>query len=224
MSRLDASSTATAHRFWEQEWQRAEGRAAWSDAEPVVLDCIRSMVAKNRLRALDVGCGIGRHTLAMASAGMQATGLDASPAGLGELALEAKARDLAIATVEGSIHDLPFADESFDYVLSFNVIYHGMRGEVERAISEIARLLPSGGVFQGTLLSRRNAAYGKGTEIEPGVFVMPHEEGSDKHHPHFYCDAADLVSLLGAFEILALQDVEQRKAGSWHWSFVAEKK
>lgn len=224
MNDISPSQTATAHQFWDYQWQSDAGRKPWSAPEADVVSCISRLVEKGARKGLDLGCGVGRHTLAMAELGMNATGLDASPAGLAHLALEAKARNLAVTTREGNIHELPFEDGSFDYVLSFNVIYHGTRREVERAISEIARLLPKGGIFQGTLLSKRNAGYGKGTEIDPGTFVLPAEEGSDKDHPHFYCDAGELVDLLSDFELLSLVDIEQKKPGSWHWQFSAEKR
>ena len=41
--------------------------------------------------------------------------------------------------------DLPFAPGAFDYVLAWNVIYHGDGTSVVRALSEIARVLRPGG-------------------------------------------------------------------------------
>jgi hypothetical protein len=46
---------------------------------------------------------------------------------------------------------------------------------------------------------------------------------SDKAHPHFYCDAGELVQLLRGFELVSLEDYEHRSPGSFHWHFVAEK-
>src|SRR3546814_12385605 len=96
--------------------------------------------------------------------------------------------------------DLPYADASFDYVLSFNVIYHGDAGVVGRAVAEIYRVLKPGGLFHGTLLSKRNRNYGLGREIAPDTFVIDGAAG-DKGHPHFYCDAAGVVKLVEDFEI-----------------------
>ncbi len=59
-------------------------------------------------------------------------------------------------------------DAVFDYVLAFNVIYHGDRPIVERTIAEIARVLKAGGLYQGTMLSKRNTRYGCGLEVCPG--------------------------------------------------------
>ena len=83
-------------------------------------------------------------------------------------------------------------------MLSFNVLYHGDPGIVRTAIGEIRRVLKPGGIFQGTMLSKRNAGFGVGTEVAPDTFIRDagdDMDDSDKVHPHFYCDAAGLVAL-----------------------------
>ena len=88
-------------------------------------------------------------------------------------------------------------------------------------------MLKPGGTFQGTMLSKRNAGFGIGTEVAPNTFVREADEDgddSDKAHPHFYCNAAELVELLAGFELVGLRDIEQKKAGAWHWQFVAERR
>jgi SAM-dependent methyltransferase len=120
--------------------------------------------------------------------------------------------------------ELPFAIGSFDYVLSFNVIYHGGPDVVASAVAEVRRVLRSGGIFQGTLLSKRNAGFGVGIEVAPGTFVDA-SAGGDKAHPHFYCSAGEALALLSGFECLSLEDVEHKAPGScaFHWHFVCER-
>ncbi|CTQ51548.1 Methyltransferase domain protein [Roseibium album] len=110
--------------------------------------------------------------------------------------------------------DLPFDDQSFDYVLSFNVIYHGAPSIVAKAISEISRVLKPGGIYQGTMLSKRNGNFGVGTEVAPDTWVR--EGDGDKNHPNFYCNAAELVTYFGDFELSILEDKVHSKPGSWH--------
>jgi SAM-dependent methyltransferase len=91
-------------------------------------------------------------------------------------------------------HDdaLPFADESFDYVLSWNVIFHGTMGDVGRRVADIWRVLKPGGLYQGTMLSKRDAQFGRGRPVASDTFIR----GSDpKAHPHYYCDLAGLAAL-----------------------------
>lgn len=215
--------TDTAHRKWNETWQSEEGRRAWSQADPDVLECATNVLSAGGSHALDLGCGIGRHALALARMGFEVDALDGSEAGLGELARAAGREQLAIRTHHGMMTELPFADGGFDYLLAFNVIYHGDPEILAATLGEIRRVLRPGGTLQLTMLSRRNANYGVGDEIAPDTFVVP-EADDDKVHPHFYCNAAGLVALLGGFELLSLIDRDHKPGrGHWHWHAVAER-
>jgi tellurite methyltransferase len=216
-------STATAHEFWDDRWQSESGRRGWSIPDPQVRACLEELQLKGYRSMLDLGSGAGRHALLMAEMGFEATALDASPTGLGFLAKEAKARNFNIATVEGHMCKLPFRDGEFDYVLALNVIYHGNENEVCRAIAEIRRVLRPGGVFQGTLLSKRHCEYGLGREISRGTFIQDRAPNSDRDHPHHYTSASEAIALLHGFELLRMVDREQKRPGQWHWYFEAER-
>ena len=216
-------STATAHAAWNSRWQDAGERAEWASAEPDVRAVAAELLpARGVRRVLDLGTGIGRHALALARAGFEVTACDAAPAGLEVCRAEAAAAGLAIRLDEALMTDLPYGDGAFDYVLAFNVIYHGEPGVVRRAIAEIHRVLAPGGLYQGTMLSKRNANFGLGTEVAPDTFVRTGDD--DKGHPHFYCDARELCALFAGFEPLTLEDRLHRKPGSWHWHLLAERR
>lgn len=212
--------TDTAHFAWDKRWQTEEGRADWLKPADDVAMLIASLQQQGTVKALDLGCGVGRHALAFARAGFETHAVDLSEAGLKELEKSAKAGGVEIAAQLAPMTELPFEDNTFDYVLSFNVIYHGSPDIVRKAISEIARVLKPGGVYQGTMLSKRNGNFGLGTEVAPDTFVR--EGDDDKDHPHFYCNAAELVALFDGFELRSLDDKLHSKPGSWHWHLVAE--
>lgn len=214
--------TATAHRAWEGLWQTLQGRADWLDAEPDVVAAAEALVQKGGGRVLDLGCGIGRHALIFAALGLETYALDGSPAGLAHLEECALTGGLRIRTCLGQMTALPFPEGHFDYLLAFNVIYHGDPDVVRQVIAEIRRVLKPGGLYQGTMLSRRNANYGRGREIAPNTYVI--EEDEEKSHAHFYCDAGELLHLFAGFDLLSLEDREQTGPGSWHWHLKAERK
>lgn len=219
--------TDTAHRAWDVRWATEEGRADWIAAEPDVMETASELSTRlGTVRALDLGCGVGRHALLFARLGFEVSAVDMAEAGIAELLRGARAEMLEVDARVAPMTALPFADGAFDYVLSFNVLYHGDPEIVRQAIGEIRRVLRPGGVFQGTMLSKRNAGYGLGTEVAPDTFVR-HEgddmDDSDKVHPHFYCDAAGVVDLYEGFELLSLRDELHKQPGSWHWHLVAER-
>jgi len=221
-STLSLEKTDTAHLAWDKRWRTEEGRADWLRPDADVANLIERLRPQGGVRALDLGCGVGRHALAFARAGFETHAMDLSEAGLAELKKSAQSDGLTIETHLAPMTALPFADDSFDFVLSFNVIYHGDPSIVRTAIAEISRVLKPGGIYQGTMLSKRNANYGMGREVAPDTFVLDGDD--DKDHPHFYCSAAELVALFDRFELSYLEDKVHSKPGSWHWHMIADLK
>lgn len=221
---MTSRDTETAHEAWQRNWATEAGRAPWLEPEADVIAVAGGLPDPAVLPVLDLGCGVGRHALYLASLGLNVSACDASPQGIEITAQEARRRGLTIDLCEGRMTDLPYRTGQFAYVLAWNVIYHGDPDVVRRAISEIHRVLRPGGLYQGTILSKRNEGYGKGREISPNTFVR-NEGGSDadKIHPHFYCDAAELVDLFDGFDLISLIDREQRAPASHHWHIVAER-
>jgi SAM-dependent methyltransferase len=181
---------------------------------------LRQRGARNN-RALDLGCGIGRHAQLLAAEGFQCVGVDASEAGLAHARQQAELAGLAIDYRRGSFYELPFLqDQSVGLVVVWNVLYHGDAGIARAATQEIRRVLTPGGLVVGTMLSKRNAQFGQGREVSPDTFVVD-DDPYDKAHPHFYCDTRTLLDLFSGFEVLELHDREQ-KPGAYHWEFVLE--
>jgi SAM-dependent methyltransferase len=105
---------------------------------------------------LDVGCGDGFWTALFAEAGLTATGVDLSPAGI-----EAARRSHPEAQfVVGDAESLPFPDGSFDVVFC-RAISHLSRRELftdasARLASEMARLLRPGGLILVSFYTQRD--------------------------------------------------------------------
>jgi tellurite methyltransferase len=216
-----ATAFTTAIDAWDKRWMTPEGRADWLDPEPDVMALLPELKARGVRTALDLGCGVGRHALLLAEHGLAVEAIDGSAAGLAVVREMAHARGVSLGVHQGTADALPFDDGSFDFVLSWNVIHHGTLGDVGRRLAEIWRVLKPAALYQGTMLPTRNINYGRGRTVAPDTFVI---DGSERGHPHFYCDAATLVALLAGFELLSLKQQQQRKPGSWHWHIIAERR
>ena len=215
--------TDNAHVYWDAEWQKSDPTSKWARPEAEVLKHAASL--PEGARVLDLGAGIGRHALALAQLGHRVRAVDASDAAMASIAQAARAADLTVDCHLAPMTALPFADGSFDHVLSWNVIYHGDEAVVRKTLAEVARVLRPGGSFMATMLSARRLpveqAKAPGHEISPGTWVFEGE--GDKIHPHYFCTAAGLATLLAGFELWSLADREHDTAGSWHWHLLAER-
>ena len=220
---MTGMTTDTAHHYWNAEWQRADATSPWATAEPWVIEHGRTLAPDSRI--LDLGAGIGRHALALAAMGHRVAALDAAEAAGAATAAAATAQGLNIAVRQAPMTDLPFEDGQFDHVLSWNVIYHGDESVVRRTLAEIARVTRPGGSFMATMLSARRLpveqARAPGREISRNTWVF--DGPGDKVHPHYFCNAADLIALMPEFEVVTLFDRPHDKPGSWHWHFLAER-
>jgi len=221
MAQTDLHATATAHLAWDNRWQTPEGRAEWLVPEPDLIHLLPRLQARQSRQALDLGCGVGRHALYLAAQGFDVDAIDGSPSGVGFAEETAKSRGLEVRWRQGMMTELPYEDGAFDLVVAWNVVYHGAPAVVRQTIGEVQRVLRPGGLYLGTMLTKRNVNFRRGREIAPDTYVI--DGDSDKDHPHFYCDGRGLAELYGGFEIISLAEVEHSKPGSWHWHLLVER-
>lgn len=90
-------------------------------------------------QALDVGCGEGRFCRMMAGLGIATTGIDPTARLIGA----ARARDPQGCYIQAQAEALPFADHSFDLVVSYLTLID--IDDAKAAIAEMARVLRPGG-------------------------------------------------------------------------------
>ena len=97
-------------------------------------------------RALEIGQGTARFTMPLLKQGLQMTICDLSPEMLdvarGNITKAGLEKGLEDA-VEGSIYELPFKDNSFDYAISLNVFNH--LEHPDQALAQMARVIKPGG-------------------------------------------------------------------------------
>lgn len=145
--------TTEADRLVDYEAIKQVQRQVWSAGDFAMVASTSVIVGEELCEAvdvlpdeavLDVACGSGNATLAAARRAWGNTvGLDYVPALLEHGARRAAAERLEVEWVEGDAENLPFADASFDVVLSsFGVMF---APDQERAAAELLRVCRRGG-------------------------------------------------------------------------------
>lgn len=92
---------------------------------------------------LDSACGTGNLTIPAARTGANVTGFDLVPALLDATASWAARQGLVIQLDQGTVEELPYAEASFDVVLSMFGLMFAARPE--RVVSELTRVTRPGG-------------------------------------------------------------------------------
>ncbi|WP_408901864.1 bifunctional 2-polyprenyl-6-hydroxyphenol methylase/3-demethylubiquinol 3-O-methyltransferase UbiG [Plastoroseomonas hellenica] len=105
---------------------------------------------------LDIGCGAGLASEALARRGARVTGMDAAPEALAVARTHAEAGGLAIDYRQGGPEDLP-REARFDAVMALEVIEHVEARDA--FLAELAGALKPGGMLFLSTLNRTPRAY-----------------------------------------------------------------
>ena len=190
---------------WEHLWkQPSVMQRGWQNPHPTVVALAQRLYAAGARQALDLGCGPGRHAMALAKLGYTTAATDVAPTALAHCASWPASEGLTATVTEADMRALPFEDSRFDLVVAYNVIYHAPRAGVVATLAEIQRVLRPGGHLFVTFIGdedvkcieyRAKAATGEGIEIEPFTYRVPNDPVEDGDLPHHFVDEACSLQL-----------------------------
>jgi ubiquinone/menaquinone biosynthesis C-methylase UbiE len=103
-------------------------------------------------KILDLGCGMGGLSTAMALAGAKVQSLDYNPAYCKITRLRGKRYNLEFAPVNAGGEHLPFPDAHFDIIVCMDVLEHVQ--DPEKLMGEVARCLKPQGICYITAINR----------------------------------------------------------------------
>jgi ubiquinone/menaquinone biosynthesis C-methylase UbiE len=104
----------------------------------------RSVAALDQPKVLDLGCGAGHASFATAPFAREVVAFDLTAGMLDTTAAAARERGFSnISTKQGSVEELPFNSQQFDFVMSRYSAHHW--NDVPRALQEVKRVLKPGG-------------------------------------------------------------------------------
>ncbi len=135
-------------KYYDEVIGRESATSAAAVVESVFRRVRKLRTSERGETVLDIGCGTGVTTAAAADLGFESVGLDVVP----EFVEVARVRHPGASFSVGPSEKLPFADESFDYVLLLSLLEHVQ--DWERTLAEAVRVLAPGGVMYLTTTNR----------------------------------------------------------------------
>lgn len=130
------------HEEWEEQYLTPEMDRFYDRAFDEIA---KRLHAPRGARLLDAGCGYCFHAVRLARHGFDVTAVDFSEAALAQARkyLETVGMQDEIELGQANLLDLPFEDESWDYVHCWGVLMH--IPHLEQALRELSRVVKPGG-------------------------------------------------------------------------------
>lgn len=144
---------------WNEAYKNGGNICFWPHEEIVrfVSKYIRKRVSydkfieiRNYEKALDLGCGIGRHMKFLDEMSFQVSGIDLSETAvnMGKDWFKALGKENLINNIQcGSITNMPYEDKAFDFAVSHGVLDSMEFTIAEAGVKEVARVLKKNGLM-----------------------------------------------------------------------------
>jgi Methylase involved in ubiquinone/menaquinone biosynthesis len=186
---------------WELEWDniyKTQGEVQ-QGVLPTAAAAVNLFKSENIKTVLDLGCGMGRHSIFFAEADFKVTASDISPEAVQTTKQKSDKLNLDINVACHDIRKIPFADNSFDAVFCIWTSGHGTHADMIEHAREMLRVTKAGGIVFVDYVSKEDALFGVGREIEKDTFLdnVPGEETI----PHHYSDEDEIREVYDGHEL-----------------------
>ncbi len=153
-------------------------------------------------KALDIGCGSGRHLSLLVDMGFTPVGVDAS--------MELAGKTIGI--YYSDMAELPFHDDLFDVALAFGVFYYGTISDHRQAVREMHRVLKPGGHGLAVIRSPRDGR-AAGPDVSSTRRML---EGDEAGMLINFLSLAEIGTIYGMFSEVTIDTTEtSRDQGRW---------
>ena len=162
---------------------------------------------------LDCGAGGRRPPLALFyNDGYKTAGIEILDSQIKRAIKYEKENNMKLNIIKGDMRELPYEDNTFNFVFSFHTIFHLPKKEVEKALKEMDRVLAPGGLIFVDFPPYESLGYGIGEEVRPGEF-MQIMDGEEVLHSYYTDDEAD--AYFANYDIKIKRKWQLLKCDSW---------
>lgn len=191
--------------LWDAYYRQNRYVTWWPNEQMIRFVVNERLRAGSERRALDLGCGNGRHLWLLAREGFDTVGIDLSRTALGMARKWMKRERLTVKVVEGDAAALPHSDATFDLCLVSHLLDYLPMPDALTVARELHRVMAPGASFCATLHSTRDREFGTGRKVGRNTFVLP---ASGLRMLIHYFDGREIEDLFGAFREVRIERVE----------------
>lgn len=188
---------------WNWEIVKDDENCIWKNPSIESYYLLNRWKSQNKTNFLDLGCGLGRHSILFGKNGYEVYCFDISENAIQRTEDWAKKENLKLNYKVGDMLNLPYENETMDCILCRNVISHSDTNGVKKIISELNRVLKKDGECYLTLGSKDTYGY---KQIDWPLIDentrLRMEKGPEYKVPHFYADYNLIQELFSEFKII----------------------
>lgn len=189
------------HALWNEKHAKGEHAAHRAEEMPFARQAAGFFPATASI--LEIGCGVGADAAFFSTRGYDVLATDISEVVIAQdkeiyAGLPIRFEQLDITS------ELRFKEASFDVIYSHLALHYYDHATTRLVFEKLHRLLVRGGVLAFACKSVHDSRYGKGDEVEPGLFVA-----KGGHARHFF-SIEYVRQLLGDdYDIAVLEEGEE---------------
>lgn len=167
-----------------------------------ILDLMKDGIINKKSKLLDIGCGYGTESIAIALLGADVVGIDINRDALSTAKKIAECYKAPVSFIQCDVLNLPFEDESFNVIVDQGCFHHILPVDRRNYAEQVAKVLCSGGFF---------ALRGFSDWIEPGTspkspFRLTSRDLLKTFLPFFECE-----------EIYRFRSLPRKNKTRWFW-------
>jgi SAM-dependent methyltransferase len=203
----DANPLPEYSAHWDEKFRaRPWGRYPPEDLVRFMGRNFRELGRRRETKVLEIGCGPGANLWFLHREGFRVAGIDGSTSAIDQACARLRTENAGLNPIVadlrvGDLSRLPWAEAEFDVVVDNFALYANLNPVIERAISEVYRVLKPDGRFYLKVWGRGTTGYGEGRCLEEGTYTeIPRGPCRDMGVAHFF-DEAEIRSRFARFQI-----------------------
>ncbi len=188
---------------WNWKIVKDENEKIWKNPSIESYYLLNRWKSQNKRYFLDLGCGLGRHSILFGKNEFNVNCFDISEEAITRTKEWATKENLKFDYKIGDMLNLPYNDQQFDCIYCRNVISHTDTEGIKQIISELDRVMKHDGECYLTLGSKDTEAFKqKNWPLIDENTRLRMEKGPEYKVPHFYVDYNLAKQLFSNFKII----------------------